>query len=205
MLILSSFCPSTTFSSSSAFFRRTHRQGCGLQQAARMPVSPAASVVRPGWVPGLPGLAAHSLSRASGPMMGWVGSSWTLGCPVTCGHSQTLGALLLTVPRTLLARPLGLSRFGQFPGYAWYFPGYRLDCVERSLWIHERFGTHSPSNNRPAQPEGVNSKAHGPEWCLEHGFESDRIGFSLDSRTLSFIQQICIKHLPCAGHCARSW
>ena len=97
----------------------------GFNRQPSIPVSPAASVVRLQWARWPPGLAAHNPSRASEPTMQWVGSSWALGGPATYGQSDAGGLASHSTP-TLLAWPLGLSRFGQFPGY-------RLDCAEQSL------------------------------------------------------------------------
>lgn len=56
---------------------------------------------------------------------GWVPLGLSVALPRM--GSQMLEALPLTVPRPLLTWPLGLSRFGKFPGY-------RLECVGQSLW-----------------------------------------------------------------------
>ena len=98
----------------------------GFHRQPSILVSPAAYVVRLQWARWPPGLAAHNPSRASEATMQWVGSSWALGCPATYGQSDAGGLASHSTP-TLLAWPLGLSRFGQFPGY-------RLDCAEQSLW-----------------------------------------------------------------------
>ena len=98
----------------------------GLNRQPGIPVPPAAWVVRLQWARGPPRWAAHPpaepVSQQGG---GWVPPGLSVALPRV--GSQTLEALPLTGPRTLLARPLGLSRFGQFPGY-------RLDGVEQSLW-----------------------------------------------------------------------